>query len=213
MDSNRGFKEIINSPFVLVAFVLIMWPVVSGISEMVSVRLMAKQIRQEVNAFVSDKGEDNLKEISSNIVGQISEGIREGFSSSGGESEAAKYKTFSEIKSSIEFTDVKKVFSPFNTNEKFIGQITNKSSKAIRGIHLAVSYYDKNDQLIDVGNEWLSNLPYLEAGERAPFSFSRSIGSHNDKQETINDRRSERINVQISQFYFIENDQGQKEDK
>ncbi len=204
MDSNRGFKEIINSPIVLVAFVLIMWPVVSSISEMVSVRLMAKQIRQEVNAFVSDKGEDNLKEISSNIVGQIAEGIREGFSSSGGESEAAKYEAFSEIKSSIEFTDIKKVFSPFSSNEKIIGQITNKSGKTIRNIHLSVSYHDSKGELLDVSNDWLSNIQYLAPGESVPFSFSRSIGSHNDKQEVLDSRRSHKVTVQIANFKVVE---------
>lgn len=201
MNAGEKLIRILNSPIVIVLVVLIALPFVLGLSESYRVKMMAGQVRQELKEFVSDTGD--LKEIASDVSGQLVEGFKQGFSSSGDDGEAEKHKAFSEVKKSLVISDVKYAHTSWASKEKIIGRIRNDSGKTIKNIYLSVSYLDKNGELIDVGKEWVSDIQYLQPGYSSPFTFMRDLGGHDEGKEVLESRKSHKVIIQAANFKIV----------
>ena len=171
-ESRNKFLAIINSRLFVVIVLLVGIPFSLACTSSVWVPLVMSGFKTPLKEISHNKdGKGPVEEFVSGIATQLIHGIQGPLShmNQGQEDEAAKD---TEVAKQIEIKNVKTLLSPFGGQEKVIGTIVNGSDKSLRQIHVTASFYSAEGQLIDVNEEWLSNIKVLPAHQSADFTFT-----------------------------------------
>ncbi|VFQ42800.1 FxLYD domain-containing protein [Desulfoluna butyratoxydans] len=171
MNLLKKLWKLLNSPIIVVAIALSIWPVFTALTAQYAIsKLTSQTINAISNAF------HTLDENKSDEIG-----------------------SFLAIKENVNFSNVNYTFSDWPTKEKLVATITNDSNQPLNEIMLNVSFYDAQDNLIDVqDNTWLSNIKILQPGESHNFSIKRSLGTIQATDEEVSERRSNRVEIHLS---------------
>lgn len=171
MKSFEYFWKLLNSPLIIIIIALSAWPLLASFTIHNSVkRITTDSVNAIVDAFDSfDQHKDE------------------------------KALFFLQSRDNIKFTNIKKAYSDWPSKEKFIATITNNHDKTIRDLNLNISFYNKNNELIDVVDSmWISGLIALKPKESFNFDFSRDIGDAKDKD--LEDKKSTKVIIKVSSF-------------
>ncbi|MGD8527043.1 MAG: FxLYD domain-containing protein [Thioalkalispiraceae bacterium] len=168
--------KFLNAPLIVVLIALAIWPLLTVYS----------------GSYALSK---EVKNITNTVTGAFS---------SMGNKQKQKSQAMLAVKKQLALSNIKIGTSSWKHQEKIIGTISNNSDKNIKSLHIAVSAYDANDQLMDVDNSWLSNIKILSAGESIDFSYNRSLGQHNAAEEELARHRASRVKVVVTGFDIIE---------
>lgn len=170
--------KLINSPVIVVLLALSVWPMLSAFT-----------IQQAVSKITTDTVET----------------ISEAFQDIGNDDEEAA--AFLEYRDKIIFTNIKHAHSNWSNKEKIIATVTNKYDKPIKRVVANISFYNQDNELIDViDNQWISLTPVLPPNESFNFSVSREIGDLNAENDDLENRKSAKVTMKISSIeIFTEN--------
>lgn len=177
--------KVINSPIIVVILALTIWPILTTLTASFAV--------------------SNIKKAVVDATGGIVDAIKEPFMQMGQENKVEKFEKLNIIKV-LEVKNIKTAPASWPKNEKIIGTILNNSDKTLTSFHINASFYDKEGNLIDVVNQWLSSLGFVLPNQSIDFSFERSLGSHKESEDDLISRKSGSIKIIISDFDIVEKD-------
>jgi|GEM_PF-6346416 hypothetical protein len=202
-DSSNKFLAFINSRLFVTIVLLIGFPLSLASTSTVWVPLVMSGFKNPLKQISQSKnGKGPLEKFVSGISSQLIHGIQ-GPLSQMNEGEQDKALKESEVAKQIEVKNVKTLLSSFAGSEKVIGTLVNGSDKSIRAIHLTASFYSADGQLIDVNQEWLSNIKVLPAHQSADFTFTwryKKEETEEEKTEYVpNSPVSTNNNIQTAQ--------------
>lgn len=166
------FWKIINSPLIVVLIALSIWPILTVLSGSLAVKLGVQQIAETVSEEVVEPFQNMSSEQDEKHKNEI---------------DVLKKMTVSNI-----------AFAPtsWTGKLKIIGTITNNSTHAVKGLHVSSSVY-QNETLVNVNNDWLSNLKYISPNASADFTFNIDVEEGQGK-DNLN------VEVKVSKLELLE---------
>jgi len=183
MKKTETFWKALNSPLIVVVVALLLLAVLSVLTFKYSVSIMAKETIGAVRGAFNAFGQDDHDED----------------------------REFLKIRDGIVFTNVQKGYSGWPSREKFIGTVTNNSDKILKQIMVIASFYNANNELIDVSTQWLSDMTVLPPKESFNFIIQRDIGNHQDNEEVLNLRSAARVDIKIGSVEMFEEEKANSE--
>ncbi len=140
-----------------------------------------------------------IQKFAQEISKQIKMGFAQGFKSdTGNKTTIDKDLQFIELKKKIKISDIKFVPAKWQGREQFIFKIKNGTDKYIKSLKLNYEFY-KNDELIDLSNDWASEIKILEPNQEFAMSKERQFPS-GTKKENEHLYKSDSIKVIITSF-------------
>ena len=142
--------KILNTPLVVVLIALSIWPILTVLSGGLAVKLGIQQIAEAVSEEVVEPFQNMSSEQDEKL--KIEVGV-------------LNKMTVSNI-----------AFAPTSWTGKLkvIGTITNNSTHSVKGLHVSSSVY-QNDILVNVTNDWLSNVKSISPNTSADFTFNIDV--------------------------------------
>jgi len=168
---------ILNSPLVVVLVALSVWPILGAYT----------------GFKVMEQGAIKVKSAISEGLGGVTS-----------EEQNQKILKKIEILKNINVKNINNVKSDWKGKEKIVAEIHNNTKHTIRSIHYSASFYDKGGELIDVTTSWMGSK-FIQPDNFMPIEFTRTIGEHNDPDEILEKRKSDKIIINIQDFEIVEN--------
>ena len=140
--------KILNTPLVVVLIALSVWPILTVLSGSLAVKLGIQQMAETVSEEVVKPFQNMSSE------------------------QDEKLKIEAAILKKMAVSNIAFAPTSWTGKLKVIGTLTNNSTYAVRGIHISSSIYE-NDILVNVNDDWLSNLKSISPNASADFSFNR----------------------------------------
>lgn len=198
--------KIINSPFVIALLVII----AAFILKSQSKPALASEIEGAYDALISiaedlqtDTGKTKVvQDLSEQVALQIKNGLTSGFTSTtSGLTSADKEnpsKLFLRVKNNIHVLDVKEVQGTWKDRQSMLFTIENKSDYPISQIRANVEFY-RNNEIIDVKNEYLYDVKYLDTGAHFITKVERLIPHELSEEEKVNNT-FDAVKITVSSF-------------
>ena len=139
-----------NSPLVVVLIALAAWPILTVLSGGIAVKLGIEQISEAV-----------------------SEGVIKPFTEMGVEQDE-ELKKEAMVINKIEVSNVGFAPTSWAKKVKVIGTLINNSNQTVKSINITASFY-QGDKLVNVNEEWLSQIKVINAGASSDFSFQADV--------------------------------------
>jgi hypothetical protein len=144
-------------------------------------------------------GDTQIGRIAAGFSRSAAEGMRQGFQ--GSQNEEAKREL--EIRDKIQIKDVKITSGRMKNQEKVIGLVKNESSEVVQNISLNVVFKDANGTLLDVSSKFSSINGVLKPGQELGFEVDRDLGSFQDKDEVLAQRKAAEAIVSITKLSLL----------
>jgi len=142
--------KILNAPLVVVLIALAAWPILTVLSGGIAVKLGIEQ-----------------------ISGAVSEGVIEPFTKMGIEQDE-ELKKEAMVINKIVVSNVGFAPTSWTKKVKVIGTLINNSNQTVKSINITASFY-QGDKLVNVNEEWLSQIKVINAGASSDFSFQADV--------------------------------------
>ena len=142
--------KILNAPLIVVLIALAAWPILTVLSGGIAVKLGIEQISEAV-----------------------SEGVIEPFTKMGIEQDE-ELKKEAMVINKIVVSNVGFAPTSWAKKVKVIGTLINNSNQTVKSINITASFY-QGDKLVNVNEEWLSQLKVINAGASSDFSFQADV--------------------------------------
>lgn len=146
-----------------------------------------------------------VKEVVANFATQVVQGFKAGIK--GSDDDLIKFK---EARDKIVISDLGLSTSTWKNKEKFIGVIKNNSKYSITHLKVNLACYSSDDKLIDVVNQWLSDIKLLAPGESVAFKVERNLGDHSLSAEELNKRKAVTFKIKLVSFQVKELEKGKQ---
>jgi hypothetical protein len=166
--------DLLNSPLIVVLIALLVWPILGAYTGYKVIETGAAKVKGAVI--------ESLDEASNVQNEQLKEKL------------AAFRK--------IEVTNVKVVQGGWTHQEKVIGEITNNFDKTITSLHITISFYNSNGELLDVKKEWLPGS-IVPPTDKYAFAVIRQLGDHNSPKESLKAKQSYSAKISVSDLNVL----------
>jgi len=207
-DANRNnLSDVLKSPVLAIALFLVAMPFAWSFAETMAtkrrIRVTASELRQAIEQLHDTNEAGFIKQLVSNSVTQVVDGLREGMNASSVD-QNKKLTEFRRVRPQITISEIVKGATQFPKNEVWVGLITNHSDSPIKSINLNTLFYDEGDHLIDVNLTWLHNIRVIEPKESIGFKISRHLGQHTEDEQVLLSRQAKRIDCKVSKFDIVD---------
>lgn len=146
----KNIWTVLNSPLVVVITALAIWPIFTALSGTYALKF-------------------GIKEIASSVSNEVVEPFR-----NINNEQEEELKNIIEILKDIEVNNVNFAHSSWPGKIKVIGTINNKSNHTVSHVNISSSFY-KDGKLVDVKNDWLSQIKAILPGQSENFTFDKDI--------------------------------------
>lgn len=197
----------INSPFII--SLLIITSLYIFVSPFQTPKL-AKEIRgayEELNSVLKDASTEAEKtKIIKKFVEEIARQIKDGFQQIFKSNDPSAPKAFDKVniylntKKNIVISDLN-ITESDDRSETFIYKIKNNSDQYLDSIHMDYEFY-KNDKLIDLQEDWLNKIKYLEPEQEIAMKTTRWYSDKSEKNKDL--LKSDQIIIVLSSFSIID---------
>ena len=168
----------LNRPLVVLLVGFALWPLVSAWKERLTVHSAADAVFQELGR-AQDQMQDQakqsgIKKLVESFVSQFVDGFSDAFDRMGSKQES-KFNDFTSVLKQVTITEAKVGPGQFESNDKVIGIIRNDSAKSISSLHLNLTLFGADGQLLDVVDKDLNDLKVLLPGQAVGFAVDRDL--------------------------------------
>ena len=139
------------------------------------------------------------------IATQIREGFTLGFTSTNHEEEEKKEsreEKFLRLREHIMLTEPQTLHTPHNYRKIFTYAIINNTGFIIKGINVNYEYY-RDNILIDLDNDWISEIKALAPGESILIRKERNLHGYKTDEER-EAMKHDHIQLRITKFDIVE---------
>lgn len=164
--------KILNTPLVVVLIALSVWPILTVLSGSLAVKLGIQQIAEAVSEEVVKPFQNMSSE------------------------QDEKHKIEADVLNKMVVSNIAFAPTSWTGKLKVIGTITNNSTHSVKGLHISSSVY-QHDTLVNVNDDWLSNLKFIgpKAAENFNFQIDVEEGQGKDTLE---------VKVKVSRLELLE---------
>lgn len=201
-------KTFLNSPL-FIAILVIAALFILRETQQPRIASEVEAVYDEIVEIVEDGGSDlektkALQTFAQEIAAQLKTGFSAGFSSDGTDKEKKESREakFLRIREQLILSAPKEIAASRNTTQEFIYTIKNESDTPIRSLRINYEYFN-NGQLIDVSNDWISEVKVLPAGESVAMKESRNLPRDTPEAE-IEQNRFDSVKLSVTSFDPVE---------
>lgn len=201
-------NKTVNSPIVVAIFVVVSLFILKAQTK----PKLASEIRgayEELMAIAEEAGTDGektkaIQTFAEEIATQLREGFQAGFKSPEKEKKESREEKFLRTRKSILLSEAKEVNSSSKSTQYFIFTITNNLEVPIRQLKVNCEFFNSG-HLIDVKNEWISEIKALAPGENISIKKSRNLPRDLEEGE-VGSHKFDQVQLTVTSFELIENE-------
>jgi len=138
-----------------------------------------------------------VQDFAEQLATQLRDGFSAGFSSNNEEKEKkeSRDQKFLRIKQDIKIKDIKEIPSKDNDRQYFLFKVSNESPLPVKSVNVNFDFY-RGDELVDIDNDWLSDIQIISSGESFNVKKKRSIPEETEPVD--------RVEITITSFSIVE---------
>ncbi|MFI4910535.1 MAG: hypothetical protein ACIAQZ_02580 [Sedimentisphaeraceae bacterium JB056] len=184
--------KVLNSPIIVVFFAFLL---LIGAMRFQKPRF-AMELRaasDEIDRIIKESGTDSekakaVRDFANSLASNLRDGFKSGLvSGNDGVKELDEAEIlFLDVKEKLVVSDIKKVDSGWDNQEKHIFTLKNNSDKYVTSISVSMEYY-KGQELLDCEQKWLSNIKVMAPGEEVAVAQTRRLPD-NERDANVSDR-------------------------
>jgi len=201
-----NMNKIINSPIVVAIFVVASLFILKAQTK----PKVANEIRsayEELMAIAEEAGTDGektkaIQSFAEEIGTQLREGFQAGFKSPDKEKKESREAKFLRTRESLLLSEAKEIKSSSSNSQQFLFTITNNLDLPVKQLKVNCEFYNGGN-LIDVKNEWISEIKALAPKESIAIKKSRNLPRNAEPTEA-EANKFDQVKLTVTSFELIE---------
>lgn len=200
--------KIINSPLFIAIFIVLSLFILRAQTKP-RIAFEMRRAYEEIIAIAEEASSDGEKSkaiqaFAQEISTQMREGFQAGFKSPEQEKKESREEKFLRTRKSILLSEAQEVNSSSKSSQHFLFTITNNLKIPIRQLKVNCEFFNSG-KLIDVKNEWISEIKALAPGESISIKKSRNLPRDLEEGE-VESHKFDQVKLTVTSFELIENE-------